>query len=186
MKNLFSKMAFLALVFVSIVVVSCKKEDNHDHGSDQEQITTATITFSLPGGVTATASWRDIDGAGGNSPVIDTLVLNPITTPLNYTATISFLDESKTPALNVTEEVQEKSDEHLLVLQPSANLNWLIVTNDKDKNGKDLGLNQTVTVAGSGNGTLRVVLKHEPDKNASNPLNTGETDLDIIIPVRVN
>ncbi|MBK7870006.1 MAG: hypothetical protein IPJ74_04585 [Saprospiraceae bacterium] len=47
---------------------------------------------------------------------------------------------------------------------------------DMDENGKPLGLVSTLKTGAAGNGTLKISLKHEPDKDAANACNTGETD----------
>jgi hypothetical protein len=86
------------------------------------------------------------------------------------------------PNADFTEQIKGESAAHLLVYTVST-ANLTVNNLNNDGNGKPFGqtANFITTVANAG--TLRVVLKHNPDKNASNPSSTGESDVDVTFPV---
>jgi hypothetical protein len=127
----------------------------------------------------ATFTWSDTDGAGGKAPVIDTIKL---AVNANATFAVELFDGSVSPAKDFTAEVISEKNDHLFdYLVTGAKL---VVSNfSKDANGKDFGQSGNMNAANASTGTLRIVLKHLPNKSASNPANTGETDLDVVFPV---
>ncbi len=170
----------LLIPAILFTTTSCDKDDDDAPDNEQELITTIQLTFT-GGGNVITATAKDLDGDGGNPPVVQDIQLAANT---DYALTVAFLDESKTPAENLTEEVEEESNEHLVCLVGSGAIPSPAVQ-DTDDNGKPLGLASTLKTGAAGNGTLKVSLKHEPDKNNANPCNTGETDAEQIFNVIV-
>jgi hypothetical protein len=151
---------------------SCKKDDDMKKDDEQELITSLILNLSENGNNSSFA-WRDIDGAGGNPPVIDTIRLLANTT---YNLSLEVLDESKNPVEEITEEINEEDEEHLFVFEDNAGL-LTITTVDMDSNGDPVGLENTLQTVNRGTGKLKISLKHESDK--SNPENTGETDIEV-------
>ena len=177
-KNLF----FLLLLFAgSIWMTACEKDKDASPDNEQELITTIRLTIT-GGGATQTFNAADKDGAGGLAPVIDQVNLKPNT---DYTLSVQFLDESKTPAGNITAEVETESDAHLICYAASGAMPLPAVT-DKDKNNKPLGLKSSFKTGAAGTGSLKVTLKHEADKNNATPCSTGETDAEATFSVSVN
>ncbi|MDX5421549.1 MAG: hypothetical protein LPK14_04795 [Hymenobacteraceae bacterium] len=192
MKKLFRP--YLAIFLIGSLVATttaCSDDDDPEPIEEQELITTVRIEL-VPEegkGQPASATFRDLDGEGGNDATIETLNLAPNTV---YTATLTFLDESKTPAEDITEEVEEEGDEHEIFYQvlntiTGENLqNNLTVTNrDTDSNGLPLGLQATITTTNSSSGTLRITLKHQPGglKTSNSNITVGETDVEANFPV---
>ncbi len=177
LKSLF----LMGLLSVGLLVsTSCDRDKDNDPDNEQELITTIALTFtSSSGSVTFTA--RDLDGDGGNPPVVEPVVLNANT---DYVLTIKFLDETQTPPEDITKEVQEESDEHLICFAVTGAMPAPTIQ-DKDDKGKPLGLNSTLRTGAAGTGTLKVTLKHEPNKNAANPCTTGDTDAEQTFPVTI-
>ncbi len=67
----------------------------------------------------------------------------------------------------------------------SNGVNLTVLGADTDDTGKPFRL-QTVWTTGTVSvGLLNILLKHEPDKDASNPDATGETDFEVAFPVRI-
>ncbi|MFN7116216.1 MAG: hypothetical protein ACK4TA_05415 [Saprospiraceae bacterium] len=157
-----------------LFTTGCDEDDDDEPDNEQELITTVTLTFTPTSGAAVVAAARDLDGAGGNAPTIQPINLKANT---DYTLTVAFADESKTPAENITEEVEEESNEHLVCLVGSGSMPNPTVQ-DKDDAGKNLGLRSTLRTGAAGTGTLKITLKHEPDKNAANACSTGETDVE--------
>ncbi len=186
MKN--SKLSFLLAALLMISVWSCDNDDP-EPVNEEEVITTVNVTFtSLADNSTITASFRDLDGEGGNAPVIT----NPgaFTAGASYSVSIEILNETETPAEDVTEEIEEEDDEHqLFYIATGADLTFTY--GDQDGEGNPLGLEGTLAAGDASTGTLRVVLLHEPNKGAAgvsggDPANAGgETDFDISFNVTI-
>lgn len=172
-----------------IVVIGCK-EDNPaepEPENPQELITKVTLTLTPAGGGAAvTVTFSDPDGDGGIAPTIGTLTLKAGTT---YNGTIELLDETKNPAKNITEEVEEESDVHQFFYAPEGGIAGRVTVNitDRDANNLPVGLEYTVTVTAgaAASGTLNVVLSHydAAPKNGTTP--SDESDIDIDFPVNI-
>jgi hypothetical protein len=183
MKNKFKFLAFAVLLIGSIS--ACKKDELPDVNED-ELITTVTLRFTNTANandvVTVTA--RDVDGDGGNAPVIGTLNLRPNTT-YNLSVT-QILDETDSPAEDIREEIVEEDYEHLLVYTATpSNLITVNIT-DRDRNNLPVGLVGTATTTAAGTGTLKVTLKHQPDGLKNGTATPGSTDFEFTFPLNVS
>jgi hypothetical protein len=102
-----------------------------------------------------------------------------------YEVEVILLDESKDPALVMSDEVEEEGEEHQIFFVPS-DLDLTVEYADADEEGRPIGLRTSQVTGAAGRGNLRVVLKHQPGlKNESSTLNTGETDVDVTFPALV-
>jgi hypothetical protein len=176
---------FLAALLLAtpLLATSCKNDDDNPTPDDEnELITTVRYTLTPAGGGTPlTVEYKDLDGAGGNAPVIGNLTLAANTT---YTGALTFLDESKNPADNITAEVNEESDEHLVVYVPApANL-VTITRTDRDRNNLEVGLATRLVTTTAANGTLKITLRHQPGTKTGQP-EPGSTDAEVTFPVTV-
>jgi hypothetical protein len=73
--------------------------------NEEELITTVQLKITESGTInTNTYSWKDVDGVGGNIPVIQGITLSP---NKSYEVEVEFLDESKNPAADITQEVKQ-------------------------------------------------------------------------------
>ena len=189
------KFLVVSTAMLSLVLLTSCDDDDPVREDTPELITKATLTFTPSGGgVAVVASATDPDGEGVQDIEID----GPINLSDNttYTLTIQLINELADPAdpeYNITEEVEEEGDEHILFFSwtnnvfsdPTGNGNIDNRTddvnyNDEDVNGQPIGLETTWTTAGVSSGKFRVVLKHQPElKTATSSSDTGETDLDI-------
>lgn len=156
------KKKILGLLIIIVSTQACKKTTVD--AEENELITTVKLNFT-EGTNTKTFVWKDIDGEGGKNPVIDKISLKPNT---SYTLKVEFLDESKTPADNITTEVNEESDEHLLIFTASPTGLASYTYNDKDSNNLPVGLSGTLKTNVSGTGMLKVQLRHQPPINGKN------------------
>ncbi|EJF09958.1 hypothetical protein O71_11991 [Pontibacter sp. BAB1700] len=172
-------MAFL-LMGTLLFTTSCKDDDQPGPDEEEEVITAVTISLTPTGkGQDAEATISTITGTQvQNAP----LTLRPGT---EYTAVVTLTDESKTPVADMTAEIRNERDEHLLVytFTPDAGSNATVnvTITDMDQNNRPVGLESTVTTgAGTGNGKLKVVLKHQPGglKTGTNTT-AGSTDIDV-------
>jgi hypothetical protein len=176
----FNAVKLLRLFFIGLLAstllftIGCDRDDDDEPDNEQELITTVKLTFTPASGTPVTASARDLDGDGGNPPVIQPVNLKANT---DYTLTVEFSDESKSPVENITEEVKTESDEHLVCFVVTGAMPAPAIQ-DKDGNNQNLGLTSKFKTGTAGSGTLRVTLKHLPTKTASNACSTGETDVE--------
>ncbi len=183
------RLSMLLLMGTVLFFSSCKDDDDPTPENEEELITTMTVVLAPDGGgSTATLLFRDLDGDGGNAPTITTDKLAPNTT---YTGTISLLNETETPAENITEEVKEEGDEHQFFYATTMGLNISFAYNDQDADGRPIGLDFTLVTGDASTGTLRITLRHEPDKAATNVsmgdiTNAGgETDIEVDFDVTI-
>ena len=181
------KLVIAGLFIFSLVFTSCTKPDPVIP-NEQEVITTLTYTLTPnSGGDAVVLSFKDLDGDGGNDPIITggTLAANK-----TYTGALVLLNEQEDPVGNTTAEILEENDMHQFFFQ--TNIAGLTVDYaDQDANGHPVGLQSTLTTADAGIGTLKVTLRHEPDKYASGVPDGditnagGETDIEVTFDVTV-
>ncbi len=176
---------FALLLFASVLLVAgCRKKESSSE-NEGELITTINLKFTpVSGGASQTFTFRDVDGEGGAAPSrFDEISLATATA---YRLEMELLDESKTPAENISEEVAAEGDDHQFYFVPGGGIALTINSLDTDTNGLPLGLNSTWTTSTTGNGTVLIVLKHKPGFKAAGDLITvGESDVEISWPIRV-
>ncbi len=182
------KFLFISLLFSSSLFFTSCDPEVIDPPVDPELITTLNYTLTPMGGGTAVMlSFQDIDGDGGNAPIITDGVLAANQT---YTGAIELLNESESPAENITEEIEAEDDEHQFFYQTSVSDLSLVYT-DQDGNGNPIGLTTTLTTGDAASGNLTIILRHQPDKSASEVSNGdisnagGETDIEVTFPISV-
>lgn len=168
-------LAALAAFLVMATTLNSCKPDDHDHG--QENITTLKVKLTKAGGGETTFTYKTLNG----TTTKDEIVLDEGAT---YTATLQLLDESKTPAEDLTSEIVNESNEHQFFYTPSPADLVTISNLDKDKKGANFGLNSTWVAGGKKNGTLKIVLKHYDDTKSTDPTK-GETDLEVLFDTAV-
>lgn len=182
-RNLF----LLGLCFV-LAASSCKKDDPLEEDNENELVTTVELHLKKQGSSnTSVFSWKDLDGPGGNDPVIQVVNLDANS---RYDVELRFLDESKTPAENITEEVITEGDHHRVYLIPAPASGITISNEDQDGRGMPLGISSVLTTTNSAAGSLRVVLRHygEGGKEANDPVTSpkASSDIDISFPISVD
>ncbi|HEX9654802.1 MAG TPA: type 1 periplasmic binding fold superfamily protein, partial [bacterium] len=178
----------LALTFgVMLINFGCG-DDKDPAGPDEEELITTVILTLTETGTTnqVTAQFEDLDGDGGNAPVIGTLTLGAGKT---YTGTIQLLNESVNPAEDITEEVEAESDAHQFFFTAEGGIAGRVVVTitDLDANNLPIGLEYTVTVSAgaAASGTLNVVLGHFDEVAKDGVTRSPETDVDIDFPVNI-
>ncbi len=164
-------------------LTGCKDEEVPDVVNEEELITTVSLAFenTLTGDI-STFSFRDIDGPGGTAPTqFDTIRL---TADSDFTLTTTLLNESVSPAEDITVEVAEEGVDHQFFYTVSAGLNLTIAYNDTDANGNPVGIINIAATEGASTGTITVVLKHQPDIKDGNSA-TGDTDVEVVFVVEI-
>lgn len=187
MKKQFKSYLTLALAGSLLAFTSCDDHDHEPHDHEGELITTVTLTMTPQGGGTpVTATYRDIDGPGGDAPVMTpaNVVLQAGTL---YNTTIRVLNESHHEE-DLTAEIREEGADHEFFFEPSPAGLVTVTKTDRDSNNRPIGLESTIqTSATPQTGTLRVVLKHQPGglKTNSSNISTGETDADVLYNITI-
>ncbi len=154
-----------------VTLTQCKNADDVTPEDENELITTVQLEFTpTAGGSAQTFTFRDPDGDGGNAPTrFDTISLAANT---SYTLHVKVQDESKTPTEDITEEIEEKADEHLFVFTANPASLLTYTYGDTDSRNLPIGLTGTARTGTAGTGTLRVQLRHQPPVNGT-PVKDG-------------
>jgi hypothetical protein len=171
--NRITILAFFALLFI----FSCKK----DKTTEEENITRIQIHLTGTNGSSFNKEfdWKDTN-LDNIADAIDTIVIPANTT---FSAHVHVYDDTKTPVADLTEEIEAESNVHLFVFKP-ATTGLTISDLNKDAAGLPFGITSTWKSTETSNGTVRLLLHHEPvDKNAAEP--GGEVDFDVTFIVKV-
>lgn len=174
---------FAVVMLGGLILAGCKKKNNEEE-NEEELITTVKLTLTPVGGGSALVySWKDVDGVGGNAPVIQAVTLAPSKV---YNCSVQFLNESVTPAEDITTEVVTEGVDHQVYYAVSGGANLTVSGLNTDAGGLPLGTTATFTTAAASTGSLKITLKHKPGVKAANDAVTkGETDVEVDFPVTI-
>ncbi len=184
MKSLI-KMSFIIL---SVLLMNgCKKDEKTVSPPlpGNEFLTTVqlVVTNAADATDTKTVSVKQLpDQAVDNSNAPLTLKANA-----TYNVAVQFLDETTSPAGNVTDDIYTRRNYHLICFEVSGGANLTIVRTDMDTNTPALqvGLQDSFTTGAVSTGSLNVQLRHQP--NAKNgQCAPGSTDADVNFPITIN
>lgn len=160
--------------------LGCEVHDPHHH-NEQEVFTTVRLEYANAADASdkpvATIKFKEGFGHGGDAlEKNDTIHLKA---GAEYAVDLVLLDESKSPAVVMSEEVEEEGAEHQVFYTPEGAALTVTVI-DKDSNGRPLGLETSQKTGAAGKGTLKVTLKHQPKlKSDASTILTGETDVEV-------
>ena len=104
----------------------------------------------------------------------------------SYNVSVLFLDETKKPAGNVTDDIYDRRNYHLLCFTP-AGPNLTVKRTDKDTNtpSLEIGLQDLFTTGLASTGILNVQLRHQPNaKNGSCDPGSSDADVDFNITIK--
>lgn len=165
------------IMFVGLTFIACSNDDDvPEQINEEETITTMTITLvPAGGGTTVTLQSQDLDGDGPNAPVVT--ISGNLTANTTYSGTVVLLNETESPAENITLEVEEEAEEHQFIYIATGNITS-ISYDDVDGNGNPIGIEFSIVTGNPGNATLSATLRHEPKKPNDGTLADagGETD----------
>ncbi|NJN78535.1 MAG: type 1 periplasmic binding fold superfamily protein [Saprospiraceae bacterium] len=176
----------ISVLGLSIYFSACVKDPVIPN--EEEVITTLRYTLTSDSvGVPIVLTFQDLDGDGGNAPLISGGTLAANTT---YFASLELLNEVENPAENITDEIVAEAEAHQFFFQTT--LDGLTVNyEDTDADGNPIGIATKVTTTNATSGTITIILKHEPNKTAANVANGditnagGETDIQVTFAVDV-
>ncbi len=191
LKTMTSKSLIFLFLGLTGMLVSCGDDDDDPDPENEEEVITTLIMNFVPalGGDAVEMSFKDPDGDGGQGATITggTLQLD-----INYTATIQLLNETEDPVEDVTIEIKEEKEDHQFFFAWDESLiDFLFEYLDDDDNANPVGLETLFRPTKVGSGNLVVILRHEPNKNASGVSDGeidnagGETDIQVVFPVSI-
>lgn len=181
----------LFMLLTLVTAYSCDPDDP-EPVNEEEIITTLTYTLTPQGGGTSVVlSFKDLDGDGGNAPIITGGILNNNTV---YSAVLQFLNEKKSPVENITNEIEDEGIDHQIFIQASSQtladaIQFSYV--DFDTNGKPIGTKIDLSTVNTATGNMIIILRHKPNKSATNVSNGditnagGETDIEVAFPIEI-
>ncbi|MDB3977327.1 type 1 periplasmic binding fold superfamily protein [Flavobacteriaceae bacterium] len=161
---------------LAIAMVGCSDDDTPVVINEEEVITTVILTLTPESGDQVVLTTQDLDGDGPDEPV--TIITGSFNENTQYQGAVRFLNETETPAEEITNEVIEEADEHQVFYTVSNGLNITTTYQDEDSNGNPLGVSIILETGAGSEGNLTVTLRHEPVKpNDGLDSAGGETDI---------
>jgi hypothetical protein len=186
-KLLFS---LIAVGVFALLFYACSKKEKtvSPPVPSNEFLTTVRVT------ATNTSDATDVQVA---SVTDTTLIANPpdsINHPMlnlkansTYTMTVQFLDETTKPAGQVTDDIYDRRNYHLICFDISGGANLTVVRTDLDTNNPPLqiGLQDKLTTGAASTGTMNLQLRHQPNaKNGTCDPGSSDADVDYNIVIK--
>jgi hypothetical protein len=176
------KFIIFAFAIIALSLNACKKDKLPDV-EEEELITTISLKFTNTTNANdvRTITWKDVDGPGGNAPIISNLNLRSNAT---YAVVVdALLNETVSPAEDIKAEVIKENFDHLFVYKTTG-ANLTFSNFDRDRNNLPVGTSATATTGAASTGTFTIILRHQPDvKNGTET--PGSTDLEAVFPVTI-
>jgi len=175
------------LFMLAPFVLSCGSDDDAPPPviNEEEVITTVILTLTSNNGQEIVMTSQDLDGDGPNEPEIT--VSGNLSVATTYSGSVRLLNETVTPAENITDEVSAEGTEHQFFYTMGGGLNLNASYQDVDNNGNPIGILFDLTSTSASSGTLTCTLRHEPLKPNDGTLSGagGDTDVSVSFPVIV-
>ncbi|MAV42593.1 MAG: type 1 periplasmic binding fold superfamily protein [Flavobacteriaceae bacterium] len=173
-----------ALLASTLIFASCSDDDNTpDPVNEEEVITTLTVTLDS-GSDTVVMQYQDLDGDGPDAATVT--VSGSLNANTVYDGSIVLLNETESPAENVTEEIEEEDDEHQFFYTVGSGLDVATDYANFDGDGNPLGTLFVLNVGSASSGGLTFTLRHEPNKPNTGLENAGgSTDIEVTFDVTV-
>lgn len=185
--NQFLRLFVLLAIFCSTaILISCNKGDEPTSENEEEGITTLTLTLT-GGAAPITFQFRDLDGDGGNTPIITQST--PLAANTTYSAALTLLNENENE--DITLEIKEEDEDHQFFFVVGNGLNLNVQYKDEDGNKNPVGLLSEFKTGDPSSGNLVVTLRHQPSKTATGVKEGrianagGETDIEVTFGVTI-
>jgi hypothetical protein len=173
-----------ALLASTLIFASCSDDDDTPEPVNEEEvITTLTVTLDS-GSDTVVMQYQDLDGDGPDAATVT--VSGSLSANTTYDGSIILLNETESPAENVTEEIEEEDLDHQFFYTVGSGLDVAAEYGDADSEGNPLGLSFILNTGVASSGGLTFTLRHEPNKPNTGLENAGgETDIEVTFDVTV-
>ena len=173
-----------ALLASTLIFASCSDDDDTPEPVNEEEvITTLTVTLDS-GSDTVVMQYQDLDGDGPDAATVT--VSGSLSANTTYDGSIILLNETESPAENVTEEIEEDDLDHQFFYTVGSGLDVAAEYGDADSEGNPLGLSFILNTGMASSGGLTFTLRHEPNKPNTGLENAGgETDIEVTFDVTV-
>jgi hypothetical protein len=145
----------------ALLLTACKDVTKPDEVDEQENF--STLILSLTNAADASDKMSDTLKFAVSYSAGTTLSKNQtvkLKAGATYDVETVLLDETKTPAVDMSEDVSTDSDIHQLFYTP-AGADLAVTYEDKDANNHPIGLKLSIKAGAAGSGTLKVTLKHQ-------------------------
>lgn len=184
MKNTGRKALSFVIPFVAFSMCLNSCADDPKPVNQEELITTVVVelTPSVPGTPTVILRYFDEDGIGTIDPVVT--VNHPLNSEVEYTGEVQFLNESISPAENITEEIVEEANDHL-VCYTIEGAGLEIESVDSDDNARPIGLSTLWSSLTPSTGTITLTLRHQPGTKTGVCPGPGESDVEVSFPITI-
>ena len=181
----FNNLTIILFLGAVLSFTACKKDDdnvaNPHNPNENELITTVQVLLTDVANPAdqIKVTFRQMPGHRTSlSPFVEPMKLKANTT---YSAEIFLLDETKTPADTLSEEVRKEGNEHQFFFKVQ-DANLTVLYDDADDNGVPIGLNNIFKTGEASTGNLNIKLMHQgeekPKSGNGNEL-LGSTDVDV-------
>ena len=173
-----------ALLASTLIFASCSDDDDTPEPVNEEEvITTLTVTLES-GSDTVVMQYQDLDGDGPDAATVT--VSGSLSANTTYDGSIILLNETESPAENITEEIEEEDLDHQFFYTVGSGLDVAAEYGDADSEGNPLGLSFILNTGVASSGGLTFTLRHEPNKPNTGLENAGgETDIEVTFDVTV-
>ncbi len=165
------------LLLSGLAVTGCEK----DPDTVQENITRVLVHLTGANGFEQEFEWSDPDGGDASNATVETIVI-PASAGATIQCRLHVYDDTKTPAKELTNEIEAEGDEHLFVFNVTG-ANIGVAYDDTDSNGKKLGLQSVWTKGAASTGSINIKLYHEPTDKDNLNAPGGEVDFDVSFPI---
>ncbi|NNC82953.1 MAG: type 1 periplasmic binding fold superfamily protein [Flavobacteriales bacterium] len=182
---------FVMGVIAVAMFSACEKDDEEDPVIPNEEELITTVRFHMvpaSGGDTITWTFTDLDGDGGDAPVIVNGAA--LVAGVTYGTHLEFLNEVEDPIEDITEEVEDEAEEHQVFYMVDG-ADMTVSYTDSDANGFPLGLTTEVMTQSASSGSLEIILRHEPEKDEAGVSDGditnagGETDIEVSFDITI-
>ncbi len=186
-----NKLKFIILFALFSVVLSCSDDDESGPIiiNEEEVITTLNLTLTpVGGGMPVVLSSRDLDADGPNPPVV---TVENLTANTTYQGVLEVLNETESPAEDITEEVAEEDEDHQFFFQVIGNATVTVSYSDTDADNNPVGIQVNLTTGDASTGDMVVTLRHLLDKFGTGVSDGditnagGDTDVEVTFPITV-
>lgn len=181
---------FTLSLLLTVAWSSCSKDEKNVQAPapDNEVITTVQLKAVNTTDPTDTpsAKWVKLNPADTSAPDLTHAYMH-LRPNASYTVQVYFLDETKSPADNITTEIKDRGNYHLVCFSPASGLNLSVTATDRDTHSPALpiGLNNLFTTLGGSSGNLNVQLHHQPDLKTGD-CSLGSVDADVNFTVTID